>query len=311
MHRVNGLSRWASDRIDQVRALITGDAGFLGRAVARHLLSLGWEITGFDQRQSGSGEYRQIVGDLRDADVVTAAVKGQEVVCHIGAIGDVYLAGDRPQLAASVNVEGSANVAAAAQEAGARIVYASTWEVYGEPEYQPVDENHPCNPDHPYSITKLAGEQLLLAADSLHGVPVLALRLGTAYGSGLRPNSVFRIFIDRAKRGDPLVIQGDGTQSRQFTHADDIAKAFELAAKSDAHGMAINVVSPETYSIKELMEIVVDRYPTGIEFAEARAGDVPPALVSSDRARELLGWRASIPFEEGMNLLMDHLEEST
>lgn len=293
-----------------VRALITGDAGFLGRAVTNHFLSLGWEVTGFDQKTSDRDEYPQIVGDLREHADVAAAVSGQDVICHIGAIGDVYLAGDRPDLAAAVNVQGSANVADAAHRSGAKVVYASTWEVYGEPEYQPIDEDHPCNPDHPYSITKHAGEQLLLAADRLRGVPVLALRLGTAYGSGLRANSVFRIFIDRAKRGDRLVIQGDGTQSRQFTHADDIAKAFELAARSDAHGMAINVVSPETFSIKELMEIVVDRYPTGVEFAEARAGDVPSALVSSDRARELLGWRASTAFEEGMNLLMDHLEES-
>ena len=74
----------------------------------------------------------------------------------------------------------------------------------------------------------------------------MALRLGTAYGSGLRPNSVFRIFIDRARRGKPLTIQGDGMQSRQFTHTSDIARAFELAAHSRASGIALNVTAPET-----------------------------------------------------------------
>ena len=89
-----------------------------------------------------------------------------------------------------------------------------------------------------------------------------ALRLGTAFGAGLRPNSVFRIFIDRARAGEPITIQGDGSQGRQFTYATDIASAFELACQSEAHGIAINIVAPETISIKELAELVVHRYPT-------------------------------------------------
>ncbi len=190
------------------------------------------------------------------------AAAGHDAVVHIGAIGDVYLAGEQPELAAAVNVTGSANVAAAALKAGARVVNASTWEVYGEPRYQPLDEEHPCQPDHPYNITKLAGEQLLLAADHLRDLPVISLRLGTAYGSGSRPNSVFRIFIDRARRGDPLTIQGDGQQGRQFTHASDIARAFSMACRSDVRGTALNTVAPETVSIKELAELVVARYPT-------------------------------------------------
>src|SRR5690606_10214835 len=112
----------------------------------------------------------------------------------------------------------------------------------GQPQYEPIDEDHPCNPDHPYNITKLAGERLLLAADDLRGIRATALRLGTAYGPGLRPNSVFRIFIDRAKRGEPITIQGDGSQGRQFTHVGDLARAFILATRSSIHGLAFNVV---------------------------------------------------------------------
>ena len=236
------------------------------------------------------------------------AVAGHDVVVHIGAIGDVYLAGEQPELAAAVNVTGSANVAAAALQAGARVVNASTWEVYGEPTYQPLDEDHPCAPDHPYNITKLAGEQLLLAADHLRDLPVISLRLGTAYGTGLRPNSVFRIFIDRARRGDPITIQGDGKQGRQFTHASDIARAFSIACRSDVRGMALNTVAPETVSIKELAELVVARYPTELTFGEPRPGDVPPALVSADKIAEVLGWKAEMPFERGLSELMDSVE---
>jgi UDP-glucose 4-epimerase len=288
-----------------MRVLVTGAAGFLGDHVTRRLLEEGHSVTGFDLTVPESPPSEWMQGDLTDLDSVDDAVTGHGVVCHIGAIGDVYLAGEQPALAAAVNGVGSANIGSAAQRHGARVVYASTWEVYGAPRYEPIDEDHPCDPDHPYNITKLAGERILLAYDHLHGVPVLALRLGTAYGSGLRPNSVFRIFIDKARREEPITIQGDGAQGRQFTHASDIARAFALAVTSDLHGRALNILAPETTSIKELAELVVSRYPTELTFGPPRPGDVPPALVSPQRASEELGWRAEMPFEAGLTELMD------
>ena len=288
-----------------MRIVVTGAAGFLGRHVTSHLLEVGHTLTGFDQQTVSHPDIRPLTGDLRDPAAVDDALAGQDAVCHIGAIGDVYLAGEDPALAASVNVTGSANIAAAAARHGIRVVYASTWEVYGPPAYEPIDESHPCQPDHPYSITKLAGEQMLLAADHLHDVPVVSLRLGTAYGTGLRPNSVFRLFIDKARRGDPIQIQGGGTQGRQFTHATDIARAFALACSTSLHGIALNVISPDTVTIKELAEMVVARHPTELVFGPARPGDVAPALVSAARAHDLLGWNPSVSFEQGLAELMD------
>ncbi len=291
-----------------MQVLVTGAAGFLGRHVVKRLLNDGMSVTAYDLVDAGTLDARAITGDLRDADKLATAAIGHDVICHIGAIGDVYLAADQPNLAAEVNCTGSANVAAAAERAGARVVYASTWEVYGEPRYEPLDEDHPCDPDHPYNITKLAGERLLLAADRLRNVPVLALRLGTAYGTGLRPNSVFRIFIDRARRGDPITIQGDGKQGRQFTHASDIARAFSMACRADLRGVALNTVAPESTSIKELAELVVARYPTELTFGDPRPGDVPPAAVSAERIADQLGWRAEMPFSRGLSELMDAVE---
>jgi UDP-glucose 4-epimerase len=288
-----------------MKVLVTGSAGFIGGHVCRSLLAEGWEVTGFDVRSAGLDDVDEVTGDLLDLDTLTEAVAGHDVICHIGAIGDVYLAAEQPGLAASVNVVGTSNIASAAKRNGARVVYASTWEVYGEPHYEPVDEDHPCNPDHPYNITKLGGEQMLLAAHRLHDVPAVALRLGTAYGLGMRTNSVFEIFIRRALQGEPLTIQGDGSQGRQFTHATDIGRAFAMATRSEAQGMALNIVAPKMISIRQLAELVVARYPTELTFGDPRPGDVPPSYVSADRAEEVLGWKAEVSFEDGMAELFD------
>jgi UDP-glucose 4-epimerase len=288
-----------------MQALVTGGAGFLGLHVCRRLLEEDYDVTVFDQRPADLTGVRNVIGDLADLDAVESAISGHDVVCHIGAIGDVYLAAAKPGLAAQVNVTGSANVAEAALRNGARVIYASTWEVYGPPHYEPVDEHHPCEPDHPYNITKLAGERMLLAAAALRGLPVLSLRLGTAYGSGLRPNSVFRVFIDRARRGEPITVQGDGSQGRQFTHVEDIANAFARACRSPVTGIALNAVAPEVTSIKALAEAVVARFPTELTFGDPRPGDVPPSYVSGAKIREVLGWVPRVPFAEGLTRLME------
>jgi len=287
-----------------MRVLVTGSAGFIGMHVSSALAAEGHEVTGFDQKPTTVPGVESIVGDFLDADELTRALDGHDVICHIGAIGHVYLAAEQPALASSVNVAGSANVGRAAAATGARVVYASTWEVYGEPEYEPVDEEHRCEPDHPYNITKLAGERVLLSLGQLEDVPVLALRLGTAYGLGMRPNSVFNIFMRKAQGGEAITIQGDGSQGRQFTHASDISRAFVAAATSEARGLALNTVSREMVSIKQLAEVVSAHYPTEITFGDPRPGDVPPSYVSSAKIEEVLGWRAEVEFEDGMAELL-------
>ena len=290
-----------------MRVVVTGSSGFLGRHVAERLTHDGFEVTGVDLASPSNEQITTLQADLLDVEALVAAARGHDVICHLAGVGDVYLAADEPGLAAEANVVACANVARAAEVVGARVVYASTWEVYGPWQYEPVDEDHPCAPDHPYSITKLAGERLLLAADHLRGVPVVALRLATAYGAGLRPNSIFSIFIRRSLDGEPLVIQGDGSQGRNFTHASDIAAAFSLACQSEVHGLALNVAAPEFVTIKELAEQIVARYPVPIVFAEPRPGDVAPARIASSRASEVLGWTAQVRFNQGLKRLIDEL----
>jgi UDP-glucose 4-epimerase len=290
-----------------MRVIVTGGAGFLGSHVADVLSERGHEVTVVDA--AATQRHRYTRADLLDVGTLESAFRGSEAICHLAAIGDVYLAGDKPALAAQTNVTGSANVCEAALLSGVgTVICASTWEVYGEPQYQPLDEKHPTNPDHPYNITKLGGERLALAYGHLRqGLRVAALRLGTAYGTRMRPNSVFSIFVQRALRGEPITIQGTGQQGRQFTHARDIGLAFALAIEKAPNGSIYNTVSEESVTIAQLARYIVERIPTRIEHAPARKADVPSALVSSALIKKELGWQPQVSFRDGLDELVEAL----
>lgn len=290
--------------MSSMKVLVTGGSGFLGSHVADALQEAGHSVVVFDIRESISSNY--IRGDLASLDDLLKATQGIDAVCHLGAVGDVYLAFDKPYLAAELNVVGTANLMEACLRNGVtKVVYASTWEVYGEPHYQPVDEAHPCNPDHPYNITKLAGEHMALAYDYLKSVPTISLRLATAYGTRMRPNSVFSIFISRALRGEPLTIRGSGAQFRQFIHTADVSQAFIKTLESPLRAEIFNIMGNEDISIRRLAELVAERIPTSINYEESRAGDIPSAKVSAEKAKSVLGWEPVMSFAEGLSELIE------
>ena len=283
-----------------MKVLVTGGAGFIGSYVVDELTEAGHAVTVFDLRPAARPGISSPVGDLRVFEDVRSALTGMDGVCHIGGIGDVYAAYDNPPLAAAVNVQGTANVLeAACAEGVGRIVYASTWEVYGRAEYQPIDEQHPCRPDHPYNITKYAGDLLCQSYRELRQLDTRVLRLGTAYGAGMRETAVLPAFIRRALNGETIKIHGTGRQFRQFTHVRDIARGFRLALESEAAGHVFNLVGPECTSVAELAELVSSEIPTEVVREESRVGDVPSSVVAAAAAEEQLGWRSEIPLRDG------------
>ena len=295
-----------AERLDWMNVLVTGAGGFVAPHVANAFRDAGHTVRTTDARPVPA-DPGSITADFTDAKQAADLMSGIDAVCHLGGVGDVYLALEQPEEAALANVVGTANLLNAARAAGvSKFIYTSTWEVYGEPEYQPLDEKHRCEPDHPYGITKLAGERIALSYDALKDQPVVALRLGTAFGTGMRPNSVFSIFIDKARRGEPLTVQGSGAQARQFTHVSDIASAFLLAAESGVRGEVMNVVAQESISIRQLAEMIAEEIPTKIEQVPARTGDVASATVNSEKAEKLLGWRARTDFRTGLKELIRH-----
>src|SRR2546422_10561626 len=215
------------------RVVVTGCSGFLGRYVVRELTRRGHEVTGFDLVEPNFEISAFKKGDFTDKDLVLDALTGASIVCHLGGIGDVYLADSNPALAFRANAYGTKVVCDSSLESRVgKLVYASTWEVYGKPERSPVDEMHPCSPESPYSISKLAGELFVRHLPAEGSTTTSSLRLGTAYGPAMRGTAVIAKFLDAARHGKPLTVYGTGSQVRQFTHADDIASAFALAIES-------------------------------------------------------------------------------
>ena len=289
-----------------MKVLVTGAAGFLAPHVAKHISLAGHEVVLTDIHKIGGSE-SMVPADLMSLEDMLRVTRGVDAVCHLGGVGDVYLAAKKPYLAASANVVGAANLLEACLVNRLRkVIYASTWEVYGTPIYEPIDEVHPCNPDHPYNITKLAGERLTVAYDNLiKDLPGVALRLGTAYGPGMRPNSVFSRFIQKALNGEPIIIAGTGEQTRQFTHVQDIADAFLRALEKPVRCEVINIVSEETTSIRAVAEFIAHRLPTEIHFGPGRPGDVLPARISAAKAHFILEWSADTEFQAGLSGLID------
>ena len=282
----------------KLKVLVTGSSGFLGKNISQYLKAGGWQVYPFD-RVSGQDL-------LSDSDLKKSLSK-VDYVCHLAAVGDVYLAAENPSLAARLGVEGTAKLVDCANKLGniKKIVYASTWEVYGHPKYQPIDEKHPCLPDHPYSVSKYGGE--LMIGTKLNNVPWVILRLGSAYGPHMRNNAVIPLFINKAKSGEVITIAGDGSQSRQFTYSADIARAFELAMKTKVSGEVFNIVSGETQTIRQIAEMVNKLTPVKIEYGPKRPGDVPPAAVSAKKAQKLLGWSAKTKFKDGFSEVFSYL----
>ena len=301
--------------------LVTGGAGFIGSHVVDRLVDEGCRIRVLDDLSSGSlenirghvegGVVDFVEGDIRDAELVKRCVGGVDVVVHLAAQVSVPLSVERPDLTYDVNVEGTLNllVCSAKQRVG-KFVFASSCAVYGEPEYLPVDEDHPNRPISPYAETKLAGEKYCCGFNDVLLLPVVALRFFNVYGTrqGFSEYAgVITKFFERSRRGLPLVVHGDGSQTRDFVNVQDIVSAIMCAIECDeADGKVVNVGFGEPTTINELARTVLDLCDSdeAVAYEEARAGDVKHSYADISLARRLLGYEPKVSLREGLSRLV-------
>jgi nucleoside-diphosphate-sugar epimerase len=297
-----------------VKALVTGGAGFIGSNLAHALLARGDDVRVLDNFSTGhrsnleSLDVELVEGDLRSYERVAAAVDGVEVVFHQGALPSVPRSIQDPLTSAAVSVEGTLNVLLAARDAGVRrVIFASSSSVYGNAPGMPRRESQPVAPLAPYAVSKLAAEQYCMVANRVYGVETVALRYFNVFGERQDPLSGYAAVIPKFIRimldGQRPTIFGDGETSRDFTHVENVIEAnLAAAAEPAAAGRVMNVAIGTSHTLNELVATLRRLLDTDIEpeYAPHRPGDVPESLADVSLARELIGYKPGVAFEEGL-----------
>jgi UDP-glucose 4-epimerase len=250
------------------------------------------------------------IADIRDAAAIAPLFAGADIVYHIAALADIVPSIQRPEEYFTTNVDGTFNVMQAVRAAGVkRVVYAASSSCYGIPEVYPTPETAPLQPQYPYALTKMLGEQIVLHWSLVYNIPAVSLRFFNVYGPRARTTgtygAVFGVFLAQRMAGKPYTVVGDGTQTRDFTYVTDIAAAVQCAGESSLSGEIINVGSGGTYSINDL----VGRLGGPITYVPKRPGEPDCTFADVTKIRALLGWTAQVPFAEGVQNMLAHADD--
>jgi len=289
--------------------LVTGGGGFVGRPTIRSLLGEGARVRVFDLDAGAVSdlECEVVTGDIADADAVGRACRDVDAVAHL-AVLPLTAANAEVQLAFDVNVTGCFNVFRAAGESGVRrVVYSSASSAYGPTDAAPIPEDHPLRPVAFYPASKAAGEMLLHGLAGTYGYEFAILRYMNVYGPGQRAGVVPAV-ARALLAGEPPTLTGDGTQSFDFVHIDDCARANTLALAADASRESLNVGSGEAASLNEVVATMAELLGVDVEPTyQGEAVPTPPRVGDVTRARELISYEASVSLREGLATVLDEL----
>jgi UDP-glucose 4-epimerase len=314
-----------------VRALVTGGAGYIGSHLVDRLRSDGHDVRVLDDLSTGKpanlahcrDEIEILEGSILDAELVSRAVKGTDLVFHLAAAVGVTHIVRQPLRGLRINVEGTQNVVAACTAEGVKMVLASTSEVYGRPVKIPMSETDdrvlgPTTVDRwSYSTAKALDEHLLFALHREEGFPMSIVRYFNSYGPRLADNgygSVVARFVKQALAGGPITVYGDGSQSRSFTYVSDTVEGtYRAGTQPGGEGEVFNIGNGAETSILQLAQAVganaaVDApvefvpyekaYGPGFEDTARRVPDV-------SKAASVLGWRPQVSLADGLRQTID------
>ncbi len=314
--------------LDGARVLVIGGAGFIGSHVVEELLKEPVkEVVVYDNFTRGKREnigqalrdprctLFPFGGDIRDLDILHEAFKGIDYVFHLAAMWLLHCK-DFPRTAFEVNIAGTFNVLEACVEHGVkRLVYSSSASVYGDAVESPMTEDHPFNNRNFYGATKIAGEAMCTAFHDRFGLPVVGLRYANVYGPNQDQNAAYTgvipIMLNKIERGEPITVDGDGSQAYDFIYVRDVARANLCALKSGVGLGFYNVGTGVQTSIKELVHLILDL--TGasneITYRPYSPGDarqlVKNRVLSPEKARREIGFEHAFSLRDGLLRLME------
>jgi len=305
-------------KLEECKVLVTGGAGFVGSHLSDALLKKGCKITILDNLRTGfmenihhlldCKEVDFVQGDVRDYETCLKAVEGIELIFHEAAQINPALAVENPFYDFEVNALGTLNLLEAARRKNVRKFVSASTNVYGNPRYLPIDEDHPIGLLSPYAAAKLSGEAYCIVYNSTYGINTVRLRYTNVYGPRQRAtkseSGVIPIFIERVLNGKPLVIYGDGEQTRDFVYVSDVVKANILVAENKkCNGEVFNVGYGKETSIKVIAQLILKvagREDLTSIHGPPRAADFRRCKVSLKKIRNTVGFNPKVPLEEGL-----------
>jgi UDP-glucose 4-epimerase len=308
------------------KVLVTGGAGFIGSHVVDRLVDDGCWVRVVDNLSTGklenisdhlgSGKVNFVEGDVRDASVAEKSVEDVDVVVHLAAVTSVPFSVENPSFTFDVNITGTLNLLrSCAEKKVGRFVFVSSCAVYGESKFLPVSEEHPTNPISPYAESKLAGEKFCLGFHEKKLLKSVVLRLFNVYGprQGMNDYSgVITRFIERGRQGLPLVIYGDGWQTRDFVNIRDVVQAVSRAIESEyAEGNVFNIGSGKPTSVHELAEAVLESAGLDLQILhdEPRLHEIRHSYADISKAENLLRYRPKVSLRDGLRALLANENE--
>jgi dTDP-glucose 4,6-dehydratase/UDP-glucose 4-epimerase len=314
------------------RVLITGGLGFIGSNLARRLVGLEAEVTLVDSMdpQYGGNPFNVAdiksvvdvsVSDIRDPQVMRGLLEGKDYLFNLAAQTSHLDSMTDPRTDLEINTMAQLGMLEICRTVNPKIkiVFTSTRQIYGKPDYLPVDEKHPIRPVDVNGINKLAGELYHRLYDSVYGIRACALRLTNTYGRGMRVKdgrqTFLGIWVRQLIEGKPIRVFGDGTQLRDFNHVDDCVDALLIAAESDvANGKVYNLGSSEVVNLKDLAEMMV-RMRSGASYdlvpfpPDRKAIDIGDYYSDFSLIRRELGWAPKVSLAVGLKQTIDFYSE--
>ena len=309
-----------------MQVLVTGGAGFIGSHLVRALLERGDQVRILDDFSTGRSEnlagidadVELISGSVADPETAQRAVRGCDGVLHQAAIPSVARSVDDPVGSNEVNVTGTITMLTAARDAGVRrFVYAASSSAYGDDPALPKRETMAPLPRSPYAVAKLAGEHYCQVFGRLFEIETVCLRYFNVFGPRQNPASryaaVVPAFIRAILSGEPLQLEGDGTQSRDFTYVANVVQANLRALEAPGvSGEMFNVGCGDRYDLNTLIREVAafsGREPK-IDHLPPRVGDVPHSQADISKARQLLGYEPDVDFRTGLRYTVEWMQNS-
>ncbi|MEI8105444.1 MAG: NAD-dependent epimerase/dehydratase family protein [Actinomycetes bacterium] len=304
------------------KVLVTGGAGFIGSNLVRALLERGDEVRVLDNFSTGSRanlaglDIEVVEGELRSYERVHNAVRGTEVVFHLGALGSVPRSVQDPLTSNAVNVEGTLNVLLAARDEGVRrVLFSSSSSIYGSTGDLPRTEAMAPDPISPYGVAKLAAERYCVSFSRVYeSFETVVLRYFNVFGPRQSPHSqyaaVIPLFSTAIANGEPITIFGDGEQSRDFTYvANVVAATLRAADVAEANGRIFNIAAGSPATVNAVADAIgrILGKPVEKRYQPPRAGDIRDSFADVSAARDVLGYETSVPLEQGLELTVEAL----